>query len=119
MLLTVVKMQPWMRISLFKMVLILVHILVVQTPLLSLKQKVVNNSLGCGSNTLVNWAQAGVGDNVIQDYARVHLTNICPVDPEDPSTPVNPGTEDPNLPNELPTTGQKQSLVALSLLAQS
>ena len=73
--------------------------------IIKFKAKVVNNSLGCGSNTLVNWAQAGVGDNVIQDYARVHLTNICPVDPEDPSTPVDPGTEDPNLPNELPTTG--------------
>lgn len=33
--------------------------------------EVVDNSLGYGSNTLVNWAQAGVGEKVIQDYARV------------------------------------------------
>lgn len=39
--------------------------------IIKFKAKVVDNSLGYGSNTLVNWAQAGVGDNVIQDYARV------------------------------------------------
>ena len=61
--------------------------------------EVVDNSLGCGSNTLVNWAQAGVGNNVIQDYARVHLTKICP------DEPVDPGTKDPELPDKLPTTG--------------
>ncbi len=35
--------------------------------------EVVDNSLDYGSNTLVNWAQAGVGEKVIQDYARVHI----------------------------------------------
>lgn len=38
---------------------------------LMITAEVVDNSLGFGSNTLVNWAQAGVGDKVIQDYARV------------------------------------------------
>ena len=76
-----------------------------------LRAKVVDNSLACGSNTLVNWGQGYVTINgekiMLQDYARVNLDKIegCPVDPEDPSTPVDPGTEDPNLPNELPTTG--------------
>lgn len=37
--------------------------------------EVVNNSLGCGSNTLVNWAQVGVGEKVIQDYAQVIVYN--------------------------------------------
>lgn len=76
-----------------------------------LRAKVVDNSLACGSNTLVNWGQGYVTINgekiMLQDYARVNLDKIegCPVDPEDPSTPVDPGTEDPNLPSELPTTG--------------
>lgn len=39
--------------------------------IIKFKAKVADNSLGYGSNTLVNWAQAGVGNNVIQDYARV------------------------------------------------
>lgn len=35
--------------------------------------EVVDDNLACGSNTLVNWAQAMVGDTVNQDYARVHV----------------------------------------------
>lgn len=33
--------------------------------------EVVDDNLACGSNTLVNWAQAMVGDTVGQDFARV------------------------------------------------
>ncbi len=35
--------------------------------------EVINNSLDEGSNTLVNWGQAGVGSTTLQDYARVHI----------------------------------------------
>ena len=37
--------------------------------------EVVDDNLACGSNTLVNWAQAMVGDTVGQDYARVVIQN--------------------------------------------
>lgn len=33
--------------------------------------EVVDENLACGSNTMVNWGRASVGDKVIQDYARV------------------------------------------------
>lgn len=35
--------------------------------------KIVDKDLKCGSNTLVNWGQGWVGDQVVQDYANVHL----------------------------------------------
>lgn len=39
--------------------------------------EVIDNSLACGANTLVNWAQAGVGQKTIQDYATVSTTKVC------------------------------------------
>ena len=36
--------------------------------------EIVDKNLQAGSNTLVNWSQAGVGQKVIQDYTSVHLT---------------------------------------------
>lgn len=39
--------------------------------------KVVDKSLACGSNTLVNWAQGGVGQITIQDYTAVVLNKVC------------------------------------------
>ncbi len=38
---------------------------------------VVDKSLECGSNTLVNWMQGGVGRKTIQDYATVMLNKPC------------------------------------------
>lgn len=61
--------------------------------------EVVDDNLACGSNTLVNWAQAGVGDKTIQDDARVHLTKVCET-PEEPEEP-----EEPKPTPELPKTG--------------
>lgn len=54
--------------------------------------EVVDNDLACGSNTLVNWGQAGVGDTTIQDYARVHLTKVCENTPDPTPTPELPNT---------------------------
>ncbi len=59
--------------------------------------EVVDDNLACGSNTLVNWAQAMVGDSVGQDYARVHLDKYCETTPEEPEVPETP--------TSLPTTG--------------
>lgn len=62
--------------------------------------EVVDNDLACGSNTLVNWGQAGVGDTTIQDYARVHLTKVCENTPD--PTPDPEPTPTPELPNTGP-----------------
>lgn len=61
--------------------------------------EVVDNSLACGSNTLVNWSQAATGDVYEQDYARVVLNKVCENNP----TPEEPKTDNPV--DELPTTG--------------
>lgn len=66
--------------------------------------EVVDDNLACGSNTLINWAQVRVGDTVVKDDARVHLTKVCetPDEPDEPDEPEEPET--PVVP-ELPTTG--------------
>lgn len=60
--------------------------------------EVVDDNLACGKNTLVNWAQAGVGDTTIQDEARVVLAKTCDTTPETPKTGET-------TPTALPTTG--------------
>lgn len=39
--------------------------------------EVVDNSLACGSNTLVDWTQAGVSQKTLQDYATVVVNKPC------------------------------------------
>lgn len=39
--------------------------------------EVVDKSLECGDNALVNWAQATVGNEVHQDRAIAHTTKVC------------------------------------------
>lgn len=39
--------------------------------------EVVDNSLECGSNTLVDWTQAGVSQKTLQDYATVVVNKPC------------------------------------------
>ena len=71
--------------------------------------EVVDNDLECGSNTLVNWGQASVGETMLQDHAEVVLTKVC----EEPEpTPEEP---EEDLPTELPSTGPEA--VAGSALA--
>ena len=55
--------------------------------------KVVDNSMECGANQLVNWASATVNGEVSKDDASVLVDKVC-------STP----TPEPT-PNELPNTG--------------
>lgn len=55
--------------------------------------EVVDNNLACGKNTLINWAQAGVGDTTLQDWARVTLNKECA------------STDQGETPTALPTTG--------------
>ncbi len=56
--------------------------------------EVVDDNLACGKNTLINWAQAGVGDTTLQDWARVTLNKEC-------AATTTPG----ETPTALPTTG--------------
>ena len=73
--------------------------------------EVVDSSLECGSNTLVNWGRASVGETVLQDHAEVVINKVC----EEP-TPEEP---EEDLPTELPSTGPEAvagSVIALGSL---
>ncbi len=66
-----------------------------------LTAEVVNDNLACGSNTMVNWGRASVGEQVIQDYARVHTDYVCK-NTDEPTDDPKP-TPDPI--DKLPTAG--------------
>ena len=75
--------------------------------------EVVDEDLGCGNNTLRNWAQAYVGNGsnptgVKQDDADVVVAKTCS-EPVEPVEPVEPTT-----PEKLPETGAG-SIVASAL----
>ena len=61
--------------------------------------KVVDNTLACGANQLVNWASATVNGKVFKDDASVALNKVC-----DTPTPTPTPTPEPT-PSELPQTG--------------
>ncbi len=69
--------------------------------LLYFTAEVVDENLACGDNTLINWAQAGVGQKTIQDNASVKLNKYC----KDTPTPTPTPEPTPETPSELPTTG--------------
>lgn len=50
--------------------------------------EVVDKSLECGSNALVNWAKGTVNDEALSDYATVMTNKVC----EDEPTPELPKT---------------------------
>ncbi len=56
--------------------------------------KVVDKSLSCGSNQLVNWASATVKNSVYKDDASVLVAKTCET-PEEPEKPVEPTPETP------------------------
>ena len=75
--------------------------------------EVVDDSLACGQNTLINWGRASVnGEKLLKDDARVITNKVCeddptpPTDPEDPEEPITPS---------LPTTGP--SMIAGGIVA--
>lgn len=64
--------------------------------------KVVDNSLVCGANQLVNWASATVNGKVFKDDASVALDKTC----KTPTPPTPTPTPDPEpTPSDLPDTG--------------
>ncbi len=65
--------------------------------------EVVDKSLECGSNTLVNWMQGGVGRKTIQDYATVMVNKTAGCEkPDEPVQPDKPKPSEPELPNTGP-----------------
>lgn len=75
------------------------------------RAKVVDKSMICGTNKLVNWGQIGVGTNTIQDnaFVMVKKTEGCdnpepePVNPE--NNPTSNSTSNPTSASSLPNTG--------------
>lgn len=67
--------------------------------------KVVDKSMACGSNQLVNWVNATISGNIVaRDDASVMVNKTCPDEPVNPEpTPDNP-TPTPSTPAETPTT---------------
>lgn len=73
------------------------------------RAKVVDNSMVCGTNQLVNWGQVGVGSTTLQDSASVMVKKTCQ-DNADTTTPAATDGKK-NTPSALPTTGAS-SIVA-------
>ncbi len=69
--------------------------------------KVVDKTMACGDNQLVNWASATVNGNVYKDDASVMVTKECKDDPTpDPTpTPTPTPTPDNNNPDRIVDTG--------------
>jgi uncharacterized repeat protein (TIGR01451 family) len=79
--------------------------------------KVVNKTLACGTNQLVNWASATVNKNVYKDDASVVVVKddeSCKTTPTPTPTPDNPG----GTPTKIVSTGP-ESIVAGALGAGS
>lgn len=74
-----------------------------------LNAKVVDQSLACGSNSMINWGRTTVDQTVIADWAQVNTYKDCTPpsdDPEPTPTPTpTPENPTPETPTELPTTG--------------
>lgn len=66
--------------------------------------KVVDKSMACGNNQLVNWAASTVASKTTKDDASVMVYKTCD-DPVDPVTPVVPNT------NKIVDTGASSVLV--------
>lgn len=71
--------------------------------------KVVDNSMACGSNQLVNWASSTVASKVSKDDASVMVTKECPNPPE--PTPPTPPAPEP-VPKDIVPTGPESVVVS-------
>lgn len=63
--------------------------------------EVVDESLECGSNALVNWAKGTVNNEALSDYATVMLNKVC----EDKPTPELPKTGPETITGVIVTAG--------------
>ena len=64
--------------------------------------KVVDNSLACGSNQLVNWAKSSAAGKVAKDDASVMVTKTCDI-PDEPTPEPTP--DEPDTPTVIVSTG--------------
>ena len=69
--------------------------------------EVVDDSLTCGANTLTNWGQVGVGDDLLEDSALVNVNKACSPEPTPTPTPTPEPTPAPKeeIPTEIVSTG--------------
>ncbi|MBQ3309336.1 DUF11 domain-containing protein [Candidatus Saccharibacteria bacterium] len=67
------------------------------------RAKVVDKSMVCGTNKLVNWGQVGVGKTTLQDnaFVMVKKTEGCEKQPDNPT----PNEDDKKTPTVMPSTG--------------
>ncbi len=78
--------------------------------------KVVDKTLECGKNKLVNWAQSTAAGRDERDDAIVMVDKTCtpPDDPDDPDDPTDP--EDPDKPEDptdpMPKTGASEIVIS-------
>jgi uncharacterized repeat protein (TIGR01451 family) len=76
--------------------------------------KVVDNSMACGSNQLVNWASSTVDSKVSKDDASVMVTKECP-NPDPKPTPTPTPTPEPTPKDIVPTGPESVVVSALGL----
>ena len=69
------------------------------------RAKVVDKSMICGNNKLVNWGQIGAGTNTIQDNAFVMVKKTDGCDKPEPQPEPTPTPTPTPTPSEMPTTG--------------
>lgn len=76
------------------------------------RAQVVDKSMGCGTNKLVNWGQVGVGSNTIQDnaFVMVKKTEGCTPDPKPDPTPDDPTKPEEQKKQESTTAASVSSL---------
>ena len=67
--------------------------------------KVVDKSMVCGTNKLVNWGQAGIGKTTLQDNAFVMVKKTEGCDKPNPDPNPDPTPDDPKPQPVMPTTG--------------
>ena len=82
--------------------------------------KVVDTNLACGSNTLVNWGRASVGETVLQDHAEVVINKVCEESTPEPTPELTPEPTPEETPTTLPNTGPEAvagSVVAIGSVA--
>ncbi len=65
--------------------------------------EIVDNTLACGKNRLINWGLVGVNGQTVKDNADVMVNKTCENTPETPSTPET--TTEDNQVSVLPSTG--------------
>lgn len=73
--------------------------------------KVVDKTLACGSNQLVNWASSTVSSKVVKDDASVMVAKECPNPDPKPTPDPDPDPEPTPTPTPTPTPAPQPSTI--------